>query len=72
MCVKKIQYTESVVKTRRDFWKLFQQPVLKTYPTINLLSALKQMFNMFNFMSYLHTWNIKFFFFYPHIVTRYT
>ena len=30
MCIKKTWFTESVVKTSHDSWKLFQQPILKT------------------------------------------
>ena len=47
MGVKKTYFAESVVKTSHVFWKLFQQPILKTYQTINVLNVLKQIFTMF-------------------------
>ena len=47
MCVKKTWFTESVVKISHAFWKLFQQPILKTYQIINLLNILKQTFICF-------------------------
>ena len=46
MCVRR-QFTESVVKTNHHFGKLFQQQILKTNLTINLLNILKQTLNMF-------------------------
>ena len=47
MCEKKTRFTESVVNASHDFWKLFQQPILKTYQIINLLNILKQTFICF-------------------------
>ena len=38
MWVEKILFTETVVRTSHGFWKLFQQPVLKTHQTIDLLN----------------------------------
>ena len=52
MCKKKTRFTESVVKTSHGFWKLFQQPILKTSNNlVNVLKHIKHMnvcFKMFN------------------------
>ena len=54
MCVKKKWFTENqFVKTSHDFWKLIQQPILKTHQTIHLLNVLKQTFTMFYVLRHL-------------------
>ena len=53
MCVKKTWFTENqFVKTSHDFWKLFQQPILKTHQTIHLLNVLKQVYHVLCFKTF--------------------